>query len=238
MKALARFKDQVKSFVYKIFINKVVFIYKLFDDIFRVRFFFFVFVFLVFFFFLGGGGGGGGSCFKISLFPAKNVRCRYILSYVIQPKGRSSEVCPVQMVGRTKSLNQSEDVTFKFGKFWWIMLRLFFRWWTNTDPDCKVSECPKQKAFPVNKCGNQTCVERVGKQCWKSRVCWIPVFLLFVQIFLKFFSTVDYRRSFCEQYRSWSDCTECAVWPLIYIVNIFILDCNLTVCHLAIEVYF
>ena len=38
--------------------------------------------------------------------------------------------------------------------------------------------------------------------------------------------TVDNSRGFCRQCRSRSDCTECAVWSLIYTIHIFILDYN------------
>ena len=41
--------------------------------------------------------------------------------------------------------------------------------------------------------------------------------------------TDDDTRSFCGQCRSRSDCTECAVWYLIYTVHVFILDYNWTV---------
>ena len=40
------------------------------------------------------------------------------------------------------------------------------------------------------------------------------------------FLTIDDTRSFCGQSRSRSDCTECAVWSLIYTVHCFILDYN------------
>ena len=42
----------------------------------------------------------------------------------------------------------------------------------------------------------------------------------------KSFLTDDDTRSFCEQCRLRSDCTECAVWSLIYTVHIFLLDNN------------
>ena len=57
----------------------------------------------------------------------------------------------------------------------------------------------------------------------KSRIGLVPWLLML------FLTVNDTRPGFCEQCRSRSDCTERAVWSLIYAVHIFILVYNWTV---------
>ena len=68
-KSLARLKEQAKSLAYKMFTNEIDF-HALFKGILKV----------VFSFYSGVLHG------KLADFPAKNIRCRWISSYVIPPR--------------------------------------------------------------------------------------------------------------------------------------------------------
>ena len=107
IKSLARLKDQLKSLVYKMFINEKNF-HRLFDVILKVMFSFVSRVLYA----------------KSADFLAKNVRCRSITSYVTQPRDRSSQMCWTPV--RNKSVLTS---------IWWFAVlmdtTIVGHFWTN-----------------------------------------------------------------------------------------------------------